>query len=162
MSLVFDTQYASHVVCVYNARTAAWLVASMMRRLLDITARAEQAMRSSAEYDENDRDDDSSIVGTWIPIHSIGDGEQTSDEDLHGITPAFARGRCEVRRGDILIRKGTYCADIAKNPHELDVCFEQSDVPELIDATLKGIYHVDPSKTRTPPKVRHHCFRRSD
>ena len=100
-------------------------------------------MRSSSRSEKNHQAEDSSIVGTWAPIHSIGDGEPTSDKDLRDITLAFARGRCEVRRGDILIRKGTYCADTAKNPHELNVFFEQSDVQELIGTTLKGIYQVD-------------------
>ena len=100
-------------------------------------------MRSSSRSEENHPAEDSSIVGTWVPIHSIGDGEPTSDEDLHGITLTFARGRCEVRRAEFLIRQGTYRVDAAKIPCELDVWFEQSDLPELIDATLNGIYHVD-------------------
>ena len=99
-------------------------------------------MRSSSRSEKKHRAEGSSIIGTWVPIHSIGDGEQTSDDDLHGITLTFAGGRCEVCRAESLIRQGTYSVDTAKNPHELDVCFEQSDVPELIDATLKGIYQV--------------------
>ena len=100
-------------------------------------------MRSSSRSEKNHQAEDSSIVGTWVPIHSIGDGEPTSDEDRHGMTLTFANGRCEVHRGEVPIRQGTYRVDTAKTPHELDVWFEQSDVPELIDATLKGIYHVD-------------------
>jgi hypothetical protein len=51
--------------------------------------------------------------------------------------------RCEVRRAEILIREGAYSVDSAKTPCELDVCFEQSDVPELIERPLKGIYQLD-------------------
>ena len=100
-------------------------------------------MSSITRPDENHQTAGSSIVGTWVPIHSIGDGEPTSDEDLRDITLSFANGRCEVRRAGVLIRQGRYSVDSAKIPCELDVCFEQSDVPELIDATLKGIYQVD-------------------
>ena len=100
-------------------------------------------MCSSSRSEKNHQAEDSSIVGTWVPIHSIGDGEPTSDEDLHGITLSFAGGRCEVRRAEFLIRQGTYRVDTAKIPCELDVFFEQSDVQELIGTTLKGIYQVD-------------------
>ncbi len=100
-------------------------------------------MSSITRPDENHQTAGSSIVGTWVPIHSIGDGEPTSDEDLRDVTLTFADGRCEVRRAGVLIRQGMYSVDSAKIPCELDVCFEQSDVPELIDATLKGIYQFD-------------------
>jgi uncharacterized protein (TIGR03067 family) len=103
----------------------------------------EAAMSSFSRSDESHHNAVKSIDGTWIPIHSVGDGEQTSDEDLRDITLFFANGRCEVRRAEVLIRQGAYSVDTAKIPCELDVCFEQSDVPELIDATLKGIYQVD-------------------
>ena len=93
--------------------------------------------------DERNASERSSIVGTWIPIHSIGDGEPTSDKDLRDVTLTFADGRCEVRRGALLIRQGVFAVDCAEIPCELDVCFKQSDVPELIDAPLRGIYQVD-------------------
>jgi uncharacterized protein (TIGR03067 family) len=78
----------------------------------------------------------------------MGDGEQTSDEDLRGVTLSFADGQCEVHRAGVLIRSGRYSVDSAKIPRELDVCFEQSDVRELIDARLQGIYEVDGNHLR--------------
>ena len=89
-----------------------------------------------------------SIVGTWIPIRSGGDGELTSDEDLRDVTLTFADGECKVHRAGVLIRHGTYRVDSAKVPCQLDVCFEQSDVPELIDAPLRGIYEVEGNDLR--------------
>ncbi len=100
-------------------------------------------MNSFSRSDENHQTERSSIVGTWVPIHSVGDGEPTSDEDLRDVTLTFADGRCEVRRAGVLIRQGVYSVDSAKIPRELDVCFEHSDVPELIGTPLKGIYQVD-------------------
>jgi len=100
-------------------------------------------MNSFSQSDENHQTEGNSIVGTWVPIRSIGDGEPTSDEDLRDITLTFANGWCEVRRAGVLIRQGMYSVDSAKIPCELDVCFEQSDVPELIETPLKGIYQVD-------------------
>ena len=73
----------------------------------------------------------------------MGDGEQTSDEDLRDVTLTFADRQCEVHRAGVLIRRGSYSVDSAKIPCELDVCFEQSDVRELIGARLQGIYEVD-------------------
>ncbi len=100
-------------------------------------------MSSITRPDENHQTAGSSIVGTWVPIHSIGDGEPTSDEDLRDVALTFANGRCEVRRAGVLIRQGMYSVDSGQVPCELDVCFEQSDVPELIERPLKGIYKVD-------------------
>ena len=100
-------------------------------------------MSSFTRSDENGQTDGSSIVGTWVPIHSVGDGEATSAEDLSDVTLTFANGRCDVRRAGVLIRQGRYSADSRPIPCELEVCFEQSDVPELIERPLKGIYQLD-------------------
>ncbi len=89
-----------------------------------------------------------SIIGTWSPQWSIGDGEPTSAEDLREITLTFAAGRCEVRRGDNVVRLGTYTTDLTTSPRTLDVSFTESDVPELIDATLRGIYEISADRLR--------------
>lgn len=99
------------------------------------------------QSDEGERLGDS-IIGTWLPQWSVGDGEPTSAEDLRGVTLTFLGGRCEVRRGGNLIRLGMYTADATNSPHTLDVCFSESDVPELIGATLRGIYEVDADQLR--------------
>ena len=93
--------------------------------------------------DENLQIEGGSIVGTWVPTCTIGDGEPTSDENVRDITLICANGRCEVHREGVSIRQRRYSVDSVKIPCELEVCFEQSDVPELIDATRKGIYQVD-------------------
>ena len=64
------------------------------------------------------------ILGTWVPIRSIGNGEPTSEEDLCDVTLTFAGDRCEVHRKGVLIRHGTFSVNIntAKTPCELDVC----------------------------------------
>ena len=80
---------------------------------------------------------------TWVPIRSVGDGEPTPEDDLGDITLTFADGRCDVRRAGVLIRRGTYTVDSEKLPYQLDVCFHESDVPELIDAALRGIFQVN-------------------
>ena len=103
---------------------------------------------SSSSHPNEDHRTDGSIVGTWIPIRSVGDGEPTSDDDLRGVTLTFADGQCKVYRAGVLIRRGTVWVDAAKIPRELDVCFEQSDVPELIGAPLRGIYEVDGNALR--------------
>lgn len=89
-----------------------------------------------------------SVRGTWIPIRSVGDGEPTSEKDLRDVTLTFIDGRCEVHRAGVLIRHGTYSVDTAKVPCELDVCFAESDVSELIGAPLRGIFEVDGDQLR--------------
>ena len=89
-----------------------------------------------------------SIRGIWSPQWSIGDGEPTSAEDLHDITLTFANGRCEVCRGGTVIRLGTYTNDTTTSPPTLDVSFTDGDVPELINAPLRGIYEVSKNQLR--------------
>jgi uncharacterized protein (TIGR03067 family) len=89
-----------------------------------------------------------SILGTWSPQWSIGDGEPTTADDLRNITLTFVDGRCEVRRGESLIRLGTYTTDTTTSPPTLDVSFTASDVPELIDAPLRGIYQISSGRLR--------------
>ena len=64
------------------------------------------------------------------------------------MTLTFVDGRCEVRRGEGLIRRGTYSTDPTRSPKTIDVCFTESDVPELIDVPLHGIYEVNPEQLR--------------
>ena len=89
-----------------------------------------------------------SIAGTWRPQRSIGDGLPTTRNDLRDVTLTFANSRCEVRRGEALIRRGSYSTDPTQSPKTIDVCFTESDVPELIDATLRGIYEVKAENLR--------------
>jgi uncharacterized protein (TIGR03067 family) len=56
------------------------------------------------------------------------------------VTLIYENGMCEVWRGETLIRRGTYSTDAAQTPKTLDVCFTESDVPELINSPLCGIY----------------------
>lgn len=88
------------------------------------------------------------MLGTWSPQWSIGDGEPTPAEDLRDITLTFADGRCEVCRGGTVIRLGTYTTDTTSSPPTLDVSFTDSDVPELIDAPLRGSYEFDADRLR--------------
>lgn len=85
----------------------------------------------------------SSIVGSWTPQWSIGDGVETPTTDLEGVTLTFIDGRCEVRRADQLIRLGTYSVDMTTEPKSIDVRFTESDVPELIAAPLLGIFELN-------------------
>ena len=64
------------------------------------------------------------------------------------VTLIFVEGRCEVRRGGKVIRRGAYATDSSRSPKTIDVCFSESDVPELIDAPLLGIYEVDGDRLR--------------
>ena len=64
------------------------------------------------------------------------------------MTLTFAEGRCEVFRGEKLLRRGTYSTDPAQSPKTINVCFTESDVPELIDAPLLGIYEVNAEQLR--------------
>ncbi len=89
-----------------------------------------------------------SITGTWAPKSSIGDGEPTPEKDLRGVLLTFSNGECEVRREGSLLRRGTWLTDTATTPHTIDVCFTESDVPELIDAPLRGIYAVTADELR--------------
>ena len=52
--------------------------------------------------------DASSVVGSWSPLWSRWEDIPTPPEDLRDVTLTFAEGRCEVRRGEKLIRRGTY------------------------------------------------------
>ena len=61
---------------------------------------------------------------------------------------SFVAGRCEVRRGQVLISSGTYATDPTRSPKVIDVCFSASDVPELAGATLRGLYEADAEKLR--------------
>jgi len=88
------------------------------------------------------RKDTGLIAGTWRPQWSIGDGLPTLRNDLRDVTLTFANSRCEVRRGGTLIRRGSYATDPTQSPKTIDVCFTESDVGELIGATLRGIYEV--------------------
>jgi uncharacterized protein (TIGR03067 family) len=89
-----------------------------------------------------------SILGTWSPQWSIGDGKPTAAEDLRDITLTFADGRCAVHRGETVIRLGSYTTDSTSSPPTLDVTFTDSDVPELIDAPLRGIYEINADRLR--------------
>ena len=94
------------------------------------------------------RVDASSVVGTWSPLWSRWEDIPTADEDLRDVTLTFAEGRCEVFRGEKLIRCGVYSTDPTQFPKTIDVCFTESDVPELIDAPMLGIYEVMAEKLR--------------
>ena len=78
-------------------------------------------MSSFTRSDENGQADGSSIVGTWVLIHSVGGGEATSAEDLSDVTLTFANGRCDVRRVGVLIRQDRYSADSRPIPCELEM-----------------------------------------
>lgn len=86
------------------------------------------------------------LVGSWSPQWSMGDGEPTSAADLRDVVLTFADGRCEVTRAGSLIRSGTYVNDRKISPKTIDVHFTESDVRELIDAPLRGIYEVSADK----------------
>ena len=64
------------------------------------------------------------------------------------MTLTFRGGRCEVRRGEKLIRRGTHSTDPTRSPKTITVCFIESDVPELIGAPLQGIYEANAEKLR--------------
>lgn len=102
------------------------------------------------------------IVGTWSPQWSIGDGEPTAAVDLRDVTLTFADGRCEVCRGESVIRLGTYSTDTTTSPATIDVIFTESDVPEFIDAPLRGIYEFSNDRLRIchgpPGGSRAHSF----
>ena len=90
----------------------------------------------------NDRQDDASVpgsdacpvAGTWSPLWSKWEDVSTPADDLRDITLTLLDGWCEVRRGERLIRKGPYATDPTRSPQFIDVCFTESDVPELIGA----------------------------
>jgi uncharacterized protein (TIGR03067 family) len=92
--------------------------------------------------------DAGSVAGTWSPLWSRWEDIPTSPEELRDVTLTFAEGRCEVRRGDQLIRKGAYATDPTRSPKTIDVCFSESDVPELIGAPLRGIYEANADRLR--------------
>lgn len=48
----------------------------------------------------------------------------------------------------MLIRHGTYSVNAAASPGEIDVCFVESDVPQLIDAPLHGIFELNGDELR--------------
>ncbi len=106
--------------------------------------------------------DASSVVGTWSPLWSRWEDIPTPPEDLRDVTLTFAGGRCEVRRGGTLIRCGTYSTDPTRSTKTIDVCFTESDVPELIDAPMLGIYEVNAEQFRicygAPGGDRAHSF----
>lgn len=97
--------------------------------------------------DVNDPDT-GSIAGMWFAVWSMWDATPTPADDLRDVTLTFAQGRCEVYRGGKLIRRGTYTSDTTQTPQTLDVCFTESDVPELIDAPLRGICEVHGERLR--------------
>jgi uncharacterized protein (TIGR03067 family) len=92
--------------------------------------------------------DAGSVAGVWSPLRSWWEDIPTPPEGLPDVTLIFAEGRCEVRRGGELIRWGAYATDSSRSPKTIDVCFSESDVPELIDAPLLGIYEVDGDRLR--------------
>jgi uncharacterized protein (TIGR03067 family) len=92
--------------------------------------------------------DAGSIAGIWTPLWSTWEDIPTPPEDLHDVSLTFVAGRCEVRRGQVLIRSGTYATDSTRSPRFIDVCFLASDVPELTGATLRGLYEADAEKLR--------------
>ena len=92
--------------------------------------------------------DSSSVVGTWSPLWSRWENIPTPAEDLRDVTLTLTEGWCEVRRGEKLIRRGTYSTDPTRSPKTIDVIFTESDVPELIDAPLRGIYEVNAEQLR--------------
>ncbi|MHC4602330.1 MAG: TIGR03067 domain-containing protein [Planctomycetota bacterium] len=89
-----------------------------------------------------------SVAGTWSPQWSTWEEIPTPTEELRYVTLTFADGRCEVGRGEKLIRRGTYTTDPTRSPKTIDVCFTESDVPELIGAPLRGIYEVSAEQLR--------------
>ena len=107
-------------------------------------------MMIDRQPDESVRSNDpESIVGTWSPQSSTWEETPTPAEDLRDVTLTLTGdGRCEVRRGVTMIRLGRYTVDVTPMPKTLDVCFTESDVPELIDAPLLGIFEVDGEKLR--------------
>ncbi len=90
----------------------------------------------------------SSIVGSWTPQYSSGDGVETPKTELDGVRLTFIDGHCEVRRGGQLIRLGTYSVDTTTEPKSIDVCFAESDVPELVGAPLLGIFELNDDRLR--------------
>ena len=58
--------------------------------------------------------------GTWSPKWSTWEDQPTSAEDLRDVILTFRDGRCEVRRGGTLIRRGTYSADPTRSPKTLE------------------------------------------
>ena len=94
------------------------------------------------------RPDGSSVAGTWSPLWSMWENIPTPPDDLRDVTLTFAEGRCEVRRCAKLIREGVYAIDPTSSPKTIDVCFTESDVPELISAPLRGIYEVNAEQLR--------------
>jgi uncharacterized protein (TIGR03067 family) len=48
----------------------------------------------------------------------------------------------------VVIRRGACNTDPSRSPKTVDVCFTESDIPELIDVSLLGIYEVDGDRLR--------------
>ena len=94
------------------------------------------------------RNDTDSVVGTWSPQWSIGDGMHTPRAQLRDVTLTFTDGRCAVRRGETIIRLGSYATDATKPQKSIEVCFTESDVAELIGVPLHGIYEVNKDQLR--------------
>ena len=92
--------------------------------------------------------DASSVVGAWSPLWSRWEDIPTPPEELRDVTLTFAKGSVQVCRGEKLVRLGTYSTDTRRSPKTIDVCFSESDVPELIDAPMLGIYEVNVEQLR--------------
>jgi uncharacterized protein (TIGR03067 family) len=95
-----------------------------------------------------ERPNEDSIIGTWSPVWSRWENIPTPAEDVRDVTLTFAEGRCEVRRANKLIRSGTFSTDPAGSSATIDVCFDESDVPELTGAALRGIYELSGERLR--------------
>ncbi len=102
------------------------------------------------------------VAGTGSPLWSKWEDVSTPADDLRDVTLTFLDGWCEVRRGERLIRKGSYATDSTRSPQFIDVCFTESDVPELIGAPLLGIYEANAERLRIcygpPGGERAHSF----
>ncbi|MBI3697064.1 MAG: hypothetical protein HY238_19795 [Acidobacteria bacterium] len=106
-------------------------------------------MMVDRQYDSSVTGPDAgSVAGTWSPQWSTWEEILTPTEELCDVALTFADGRCEVRRGERLIRRGTYATDPTRSPKTIDVCFTESDVPELVGAPLRGIYEVSAEQLR--------------
>ena len=69
-------------------------------------------------HNREGNDEGGSLDGTWSPLCSTWEDVPTPIEDLRDVTLTFENGRCEVRRGATLIRRGTYSTDTSSVPHD--------------------------------------------
>jgi uncharacterized protein (TIGR03067 family) len=79
------------------------------------------------------------LQGSWKVVAMVQDGNENNEFEDHIAT--FDGKTFAIKKGDEVVMKGTYKADLKKKPHQIDFTFEEGP-GDIKDKNSAAIYEI--------------------